>query len=409
MRESCKALSKKLRNGEHKFTQYREALKSKGAGKNPRVVSIPTVRDRIVLRALADVLGTVYPHARGAIPQERINQVKGAVEANDFDTFVRLDVKEFYPSVCHDKVELRVRQRIRKPEIIDLVMAAVRTPTVPDRARKRSEQTCGVPQGLAISNILAELVAHPIDSVVEEDQHYFYVRYVDDVLILCHEADAQEIAREVAALFHNEGLTVHDPDEPGGKSHIGAIADGFEYLGYWFGPGGISVRRSSVHKVESALARAYTRYAKSTQHEFNSVALARCQWKVNLIVTGCVYKGAARGWLHYFRQMDDLTLVKQLDTTLDRFDRRFAMPGSFRHKKFMRTYWEIKAGKFRSVADSYIPNFDLTPIRDMRTVVAQVIGYKEVAELTDTQVKAKFDRFIGKMVAELEEDIGFVS
>ncbi|MGA6161011.1 reverse transcriptase domain-containing protein [Amycolatopsis magusensis] len=402
-------LSRKLRSGQHEFTQYREALKSKGAGRRPRVISIPTVRDRIVLRALADVLGAVYPDTKGAIPQEKINYVKNMVEQNRYDTYIRLDVKEFYPSISHDRVMLRVGRRIKKPEIVDLILKAIRTPTVPDRAPKRRAVELGVPQGLAVSNILAELVARPIDRSAERDGRFFYVRYVDDVLILCKEADAVDIARSVIDLFDEEGLTIHNLGESGGKSQTGSIVDGFDYLGYLFNANGLSARKSSVHNVESALARAFTRYAKTAHSGHVNVPLARCHWKVNLIVTGCVYNGVARGWLHYFRQMDDLTLIKRLDLTVDGFVKRFSMPESFVSKRFMRAYWEIRAGKFRTNADAYIPNFDLASIRDMRSVLAQVVGHKEVGRLSDVQVKINFDRFVGKMVAELEEDIGFVS
>ncbi|HFT7187720.1 TPA: hypothetical protein ACGRRN_000126 [Enterobacter ludwigii] len=49
-------ISRKVFNGSYKFTAYKEKLISKGAHSFPRQISIPTVRDRITLRALCDAL-----------------------------------------------------------------------------------------------------------------------------------------------------------------------------------------------------------------------------------------------------------------------------------------------------------------------------------------------------------------
>lgn len=47
--------------GTYKFTSFKQKLISKGANSLPRVISIPTVRDRITLRVLCDFLNTSTP------------------------------------------------------------------------------------------------------------------------------------------------------------------------------------------------------------------------------------------------------------------------------------------------------------------------------------------------------------
>ena len=44
-------ISQKVFSGTYKFTRYREILISKGRGKEPRVISIPTIRDKLALSA----------------------------------------------------------------------------------------------------------------------------------------------------------------------------------------------------------------------------------------------------------------------------------------------------------------------------------------------------------------------
>ena len=45
-------IQRKVLGGNYKFTSFKENLISKGAHKNPRVLSVPTLRDRIVLKIL---------------------------------------------------------------------------------------------------------------------------------------------------------------------------------------------------------------------------------------------------------------------------------------------------------------------------------------------------------------------
>ncbi len=53
-------LSRKVFSGTYQFSKYKLKLVSKGRKKIPREISIPTVRDRIALRALCDFLGEHY-------------------------------------------------------------------------------------------------------------------------------------------------------------------------------------------------------------------------------------------------------------------------------------------------------------------------------------------------------------
>ena len=49
--ENVQLISQKVLSAKYKFTRYREVLISKGRGKEPRVISIPTIRDKLALSA----------------------------------------------------------------------------------------------------------------------------------------------------------------------------------------------------------------------------------------------------------------------------------------------------------------------------------------------------------------------
>lgn len=64
--ENVRLISQKVLSGKYKFTRYREVLISKGRGKEPRVISIPTIRDKLALSAYHQFLQSSF----GATIQE---------------------------------------------------------------------------------------------------------------------------------------------------------------------------------------------------------------------------------------------------------------------------------------------------------------------------------------------------
>lgn len=60
LNEHLNVIIRKCRNGSYKFSKYMEFLKSKGRGKEPRVISISTIRDKIVLIILKNYLHNVF-------------------------------------------------------------------------------------------------------------------------------------------------------------------------------------------------------------------------------------------------------------------------------------------------------------------------------------------------------------
>jgi RNA-directed DNA polymerase len=393
-------ISRKLRTGTYRFSAYREFLELKGPGKPPRVLSVPTARDRISLRALAGCIGEIFPKTRGVIPHLRVQQVAEVVQAATFDSYIKLDIENFYPSVEHALIENALRTKIRKKEVLDSILKAVRTPTLAESPRNRPANTQGIPQGLAISNSLAELVMQGIDENLPAQEECFYVRYVDDVLILCDSAVVQQLYRHAVTRFEQIGLKVHAASSLGGKSSSGAISDGFDYLGYTFNSTTVSVRQQSIRNIESSIARIFTRY----KYDRN---LRQLQSRINVLVTGCIYGGNPYGWLNYFRQMNDLTLLKRLDIKMDEMKRRSKLPTGFRTKSFVRAYWAITHphGKDRR----YIPNYDLSDADEMRQILAAYLGEEEVSKIADRNLGSEFTRFMRQMTVDLERDIGHLS
>jgi retron-type reverse transcriptase len=183
--ENINVIYRKIRKGTYKFTAYREKLILRGPQKLPRLVSIPTIRDKLTLRALFEVLHNVYG-GQASFLHQIINEISITLKETLFDGILRLDVKDFYPSIDHAVLCKQIKKSIKKKEILECILKAIKNPTANKlESGNKRENSIGVPQGLSISNILANIYFFPIDNIFSKKSHIKYFRYVDDILILC--------------------------------------------------------------------------------------------------------------------------------------------------------------------------------------------------------------------------------
>lgn len=409
----CELISRKTRAGTYKFTSYRQLLLTKGAFQPPRVISIPTARDRIVLKSLAFLIESVFPNSRGKVPQKKVSKLQRTLKKNKFDGFLRLDIKDFYPSISHKEIKKTLRKKIRKKEILSLIEDSIYTPTLSDRAPKSDvSETQGVPQGLPISNLLAEIAMEEVDRQFENNAEIFYLRYVDDIVILCNLAEAEDIYADVKKACEDISLDVYDPKCGGSKSKIGSTSESFDYLGYVFSPTKITVRPESISNLKASMARVFTHYkyavtASKDDTEAVENAKVKCLWKLNLVITGCIFYGQRKGWIHYFSQIDDVSTLKRLDATVQKFARRFGLEEDFQPKTFTRAFWRITQNDTSS--EPYIPNFDQYSSAQRRQVLTNIFHHKNTEQLNDEETKRTLDKEIKPLLKSMDADISSLS
>lgn len=412
-------ISKKATAGTYRFSQYKEKLISKGAGKHPRVISIPTFRDRITLRALCNVLRATYADDLDTkLSQHTIEGLRNELKSGKFKYFIKLDVTSFYPSIDHGVLRKVLKQKVRKLEIRRLIDSAIQTATV---AYPNGSKTCvvkGVPQGLSISNVLAEIYLSKFDKWARRISNVAYFRYVDDILILTKKDPSPLFANISSKLKSEYQLTVHDL-ETVGKSAIGLVEDQFQFLGYDFKNGSAGIKIESIRRLEASLAKIFTTYkyrqaaASALQHAGDrEKALKKARviflWRLNLRITGCLFEKVRRGWVFYFSQIDETALkqLHHLDKTVRVLAGRFSVKLKAKEvKSFARTYHETERSNLRQ---RYIPNFDTTAIPKQREIL-EMYGVEGVAAMSDIRINREFKRRIRRETSELELDIQGVS
>lgn len=141
-----------------------------------------------------------------------------------------------------------------------LIKEALRAETSNGHAMgKRPINSVGIPEGLSISNLLANVFMQKIDEKYSSYTPCIYFRYVDDILILTtSEKSCSEIQNQITADIETLGLTLNTE-----KKSCGPISQGFEYLGYLIEGHQISVRKNARLNLEKSLERIFREYQKS--------------------------------------------------------------------------------------------------------------------------------------------------
>ena len=84
----------------------------------------------------------------------------------------------------------------------------------------------GLPQGSPLSPVLCNVYLHPVD--VEIGSNSGYLRYADDLLVLCTESDDAEVVWQAIAAATAEGG--QQPNRR--KSGVGPVVQGWRFLGW---------------------------------------------------------------------------------------------------------------------------------------------------------------------------------
>ncbi len=381
----------------YRFTPYRQVLVLKGKNKVPREISIPGVRDRLVLDSLKNVLFELYKEKFDhSFLKTKINFLTRSLSKKDSPKYyLKLDIKNFYGTIDHSLLINRFISDGIDSRITTLIKDAIKNPTVAfnEKANNDSESLVGIPQGLPISNFLASIFMIDFDNWAQSISP-MYVRYVDDVIILCntHE-DALDLYLEISEKLSKSYLECHQLESKE-KTRIGKVSEGFDYLGYHFSDKKISVRESSRQRFEHSLEAEFRKYNKKKYSEAEFV------WTLNLKLTGCILDENKYGWAFFFSQANDKSLFYKIDHLVQKLIKRYQIDINKDIKSVARAYHEIRYNRNDT---TYIPNFDEYDDIQKIEVLTELELYDEKMKRKD--IDDVFKSTIFKKAKGLQRDI----
>jgi len=153
-----------------------------------RLLGIPTVLDRLIQQAIAQVLEKVWDHtfsesSHGFRPnrsqREAIAQCRRHV-ADGLRFCVDIDLSKFFDRVNHDRLMSRLAMKVGDKRVLKLIRKYLECGVIVDGLEEATEE--GTPQGGPLSPLLSNIVLDELDKELEKRALKF-VRYADDCVV----------------------------------------------------------------------------------------------------------------------------------------------------------------------------------------------------------------------------------
>ncbi|HGD6483591.1 TPA: group II intron reverse transcriptase/maturase [Streptococcus agalactiae] len=267
-----------------------------------RNLGIPTVVDRIIEQAIAQVLTPMFEpqfseHSYGFRPGKRAQQaILELLEyLNDGYTYiVDIDLEKFFDNVPQDKLMYLVGKTVKDPDVISLVTKYLRAGVMVKG--KYEETTIGTPQGGNLSPLLSNIMLNELDKELEARGLHF-VRYADDCIItVASSAAANRVMHSITSWIERKlSLKVNAT-----KSKV-TKPTGLKYLGFGF----VKMNGKWEARPHKDSINRFKRKLKKLTYRSRSVSMDYRILRLNQVI---------RGWINYFR----IGKMKQNMTKIDK-------------------------------------------------------------------------------------------
>lgn len=229
-------LAAEFRGGRYRPEPYEifEVPKTSGG---LRTVERLSPRDLIAQQRLNDLLAAPFDLSfspasmafrRGVTREAVCRRIRGRIAAG-YRYAVRGDIEDFFPSIEHDRLLASLERRLPRGDlrIRRLLANIIAAPFV--RGEEEQPRKKGLAQGSPLSPLLANVYLDTFDRDLVSTGVEF-VRYADDFVLLAHSRESARLALEHAGnALDALGLRLSAD-----KTHIGPVAEGFDFLGEHF-------------------------------------------------------------------------------------------------------------------------------------------------------------------------------
>jgi RNA-directed DNA polymerase len=192
-----------------------------------RPLGIAALEDKIVQRAIVEVLNAIYEEdflgfsygfRPGRSQHDALDALAVGIECTKVNFILDADIAGFFDTVSHEWLIRLVEHRIGDQRVIRLIRKWLKAGVMEDGVVTPS--AVGTPQGAVISPLLANIYLHYVFDLWAHQWrqrhaqgNVIIVRYADDIVVgFEHEADAERFVAELRQRMAEFALTLH-PDK----------------------------------------------------------------------------------------------------------------------------------------------------------------------------------------------------
>jgi len=216
-------LAARLKRGAYRAQPVRRAYILKTDGRQ-RALGIPTLEDKIVQRAVVEVLNAIYEQdflgfsygfRPGRSPHQALDALAVGITMRKVNWVLDADIRSFFDTLKHEWLVKFVEHRVADRRIVRLIQKWLAAGVLEDGQRTQSEE--GTVQGGSISPLLANLYLHYVFDLwirqwrrKQAHGDVVVVRFADDFVVgFQHREEAESFLTELRARFAQFGLKLH--------------------------------------------------------------------------------------------------------------------------------------------------------------------------------------------------------